>query len=60
MIPTLVCFSKEMLNFDFEKITKHSSDMHSQLVAINMTIFVAWKAINHNGRIQAQLNVCNL
>jgi len=32
---------KGMLNFDFDKITKHSSKMHNQLVATNTTIFVA-------------------
>jgi hypothetical protein len=36
-----------MLNFHFNKIAEHSSNMHNQLVVTDMTTFVAWKAINH-------------
>jgi hypothetical protein len=57
LIHTLIQLLKGMLNFDFEKITKHFSKMHNQLVAKNMTFFVVWKAINHHRRIQAQLNM---
>jgi hypothetical protein len=41
LIRRLIQLLRGILNFDFEKITKHSSKMHNQLVGTNTTIFVA-------------------